>query len=171
MSIDMKKIAISGSWRLTNDAVKQDVEETVVSIVADYNRLVTGGALGVDMIATKKILVLDKSCKHLLIILPTTLEIFATHFRNRAGEGVITKDQAEDLIELLSSVKAINPQAIIEMDFLSCDQQSYYARNGKIIDMADELYAFQVNGSKGTQDAIDKAKSRNIPVIHKKYKI
>jgi len=44
--------------------------------------------------------------------------------------------------------------------------------NDELVKYADELYAFQVNNSTGTQDVIDKAKSFGIKIrSHKKYSI
>ena len=42
---------------------------------------------------------------------------------------------------------------------------TYYLRNQDIVDVADELLAFQVNASAGTQDTVDKAQMKGIPVV------
>ena len=36
---------------------------------------------------------------------------------------------------------------------------TYYLRNQDVVDVADELLAFQVNASSGTQDTVDKART------------
>jgi hypothetical protein len=41
---------------------------------------------------------------------------------------------------------------------------TYYLRNQDVVDTADELLAFQVNASAGTQDTVDKARLKGIPV-------
>lgn len=41
---------------------------------------------------------------------------------------------------------------------------TYYLRNQDVVDAADELLAFQVNASAGTQDTVDKARMKGIPV-------
>lgn len=52
-----------------------------------------------------------------------------------------------------------------------CTEETYYARNQAEIDAADEMVAFQVNGSAGTQDTIDKAHAKGLAVKHLKYAI
>ena len=41
---------------------------------------------------------------------------------------------------------------------------TYYLPNQDVVDAADELLAFQVNASAGTQDTVDKARMKGIPV-------
>ena len=41
---------------------------------------------------------------------------------------------------------------------------TYYLRNQDVVNAADELLAFQVNASAGTQDTVDKARVKGIPV-------
>jgi ABC-type sugar transport system substrate-binding protein len=45
------------------------------------------------------------------------------------------------------------------------DVTTYYLRNQDMVDAADELLAFQVNDSAGTQDTVDKARLKGIPVV------
>lgn len=165
----MEWVAISGSWRTVDERVENDVRDEVRRIVQRGDGIVTGGALGVDFIATDEALKADPQANHLRIILPTPLTTYANHYFRRAEEGVITPRQACDLVDQLAGVKMKNPAAIIEMDYATCDQESYYARNGKVIEAANRLLAFQVNDSQGTQDAINKAKSRGLAVVQRKY--
>ena len=51
------------------------------------------------------------------------------------------------------------------------DKDSYYQRDSTVVEVSDELVAFQVNDSAGTQDTIDKAKKKNIPVKIFSYSI
>ena len=44
------------------------------------------------------------------------------------------------------------------------DVSTYYLRNQDVVDVADELLAFQVGGSAGTQDTVDRARLKGIPV-------
>lgn len=167
----MQWIAISGSWRTDNAAVEQDVRLSIQGIILQGDGIVTGGALGVDQIATDEALKHDPSASYIKIILPTSLKDYANHLFNRAGEGVISHTQAQSVIDQLTDLKNRNSNALIEMEYTVCNQESYYARNTKVIEAADQLMAFQVNGSQGTQDAIDKASARGMPVRHKKYQI
>lgn len=51
-------------------------------------------------------------------------------------------------------------------------QDHYDLRHNEEVTFSDEVYAFQVNNSTGTQDTIDKAKASGLPVtLHKKYSI
>lgn len=119
----------------------------------------TGGALGVDFIATNTVLALDPKCKSLKIFLPTNLNTYTQHYLKRAKEGIITQKQANELLNQLLTVKKANPTAIIENHKESkVWRATYFARNKKIVEHSNELVAFQVNKSAGTQNTIDKAR-------------
>jgi len=161
----VKWICISGSWRKANNKIEIDVRNCVRKILRGGNGVITGGALNIDYIATDEVMRINPSLNKLKIYLPSTFEIFAAHFRKRAIEGVITRQQAEDLIALIKRVEQINPNAIIEdKTNKELNKQTYYERNTKEINASDELYAFQVNNSLGTEDTIKKAKEKGIPV-------
>ncbi|MBS3071903.1 DNA-processing protein DprA [Candidatus Pacearchaeota archaeon] len=168
----MKWIAISGSWRKTNEQVEADVRKVVREIITSGKGIVSGGALGVDYIATDEALTLNPSATQIRIYLPTTLQIYSAHYRKRAKEGVITSTQAELLISQLERLVRINKDAIIEnRDNELVNQETYYKRNMRVIESSDELVAFHINGSEGTLDAINKAKQKGIPVKKLEYTI
>lgn len=169
MKENLKWIGISGSWQETSPKIEKKVRNEVKNIVLYGNGIVTGGALNVDYQATDEVLKL-KSPDKLKIFLPTTLEIYAKHYRKRAEEGVITKKQAEDLIEQLTKVKESN--SLIENKVNTIvDNKTYFERNSEVVNASDELVAFQVNESGGVQNTVDKAKQKGIPVKVFNYKI
>ena len=57
------------------------------------------------------------------------------------------------------------------MDPDALTKEVYFARNSLIVELADELMAFQVNKSAGTQDTIDKARLKGIPVSVREYTV
>jgi hypothetical protein len=169
---NMKWIAISGSWRITNKQIEEDVRSAVRAIIKRGDGIVSGGAINVDYFATDEALQIDPVASRVKIFLPTTLHLYAAHYRKRASEGVITKRQAEDLISQLETIKRSNPDALIEdARNTLVDRTTYFQRNSQIVDAADELFAFQVNKSAGVQDAIDKARARNKPATVRSYTI
>ncbi len=163
--------AISGSWRRTNSEVERDVRTAVAEVMRHGDGIVTGGALGVDYIATEEALSHNPDAGRIKIYLPTSLEIYAAHYRKRASEGVITTEQAESLIGLLGAVQRRSAESVIEMGHTVLNQTTYYDRNTQVIENADRLLAFQVNGSQGVQDAVDKAKAHGLEVQLKQYTI
>lgn len=168
----MKWIAVSGSWRKTNQKVKQDIQKTVKEIIKYGSGIISGGALGVDFIATDIYLKLNPSASKIKIFLPTTVNLYLKHLRRRAKEKVVGLNQVEMLTSQLNSLKKVNPKAIIENKINKiCNQTTYYQRVDKIIETADELIAFQVNNSAGTQHTIDKAKDKKIPIKVFTYQI
>lgn len=160
----MKWIAIAGSWKTLAENLEKDVRTSVAEIIKSGNGIVSGGALGVDYFALDEAFKFDKTGEQIRILIPSTLDIFKTHYRKRAEEGVITSKQAEDLINQLESLKKVNTDSLIEGLDTVLDQTTYFNRITKIVEQADELYAFQVNKSAGTQDTIDKAHKKGIPV-------
>lgn len=153
----MKWIGITGSWRKTNSQVENDVRRIVGQIIDRGDGIVTGGALGVDSIATDEALKHDPSASRIKIFLPSSLETYAAHYRKRAKEGVITESQAEELVTQLTAVNKANPKALIEGLFDALNPTTYFERNTWVVDASDELQAFQVNDSEGVQDTVDKA--------------
>lgn len=168
----MKWIGITGSWRKTNEQVESEVRNVVREIIANGDGIVTGGALGVDYIATDEVLRINPSAIQIKVYLPTTLKIYAAHYRKRAAEGVITVSQAEMLIFQLERLAKINKEAVIENKVNTvCNTETYYQRNIEVIKASNELVAFQVNKSAGTQDAINKAERRGMLVRKFEYSI
>lgn len=168
----MKWIGITGSWRVKNQKVVKDVRRSVKSIILDGDGIVTGGALNVDSIALDEALKHDPKAKQIKIFLPVTLKLFSKHYRKRAKEGVITNKQAEKLISQLSELKKINSQALIEnKENTKVNKETYYQRNLEVVKYSDKLLAFQVNRSTGTQNTIDKAKEKDIPIKIFSYSI
>ena len=163
--------AVSGSWRSSCPELIDDVQNDVAQVAGAGNGIVTGGALGVDFVATETALLIDETAERLKVILPTSLDIYAAHYRNRAAEGVITSEQAEALIALLEAVRNRNRHAVVEMQHTVVDKNSYFDRNTAVLDAADELLAYQVNGSEGVQDTVDKARERGMPAMLKTYKV
>lgn len=129
--------------------------------------IVSGGALGVDFIATDEALKAPNPA--LRIILPTSLSVYRAHFMQRASEGVITEDAASGLIAQLDSVAALGNGSLIEMAGTACTEETYYARNDAVIAASDRLLAYHVNGSAGVQNAIDTARAAGKTVAVRSY--
>lgn len=165
----MKWYGISGSWRVTSPEIETDVRTFVREALLRGDGIVTGGALNVDYFATNEALAHDHTADQIKVFIPTTLARYATHYRMRAGEGVITAAQAEALIAQLTELQRRNPTALIENgENEVLNTETYYARNSDVVAASDELAVFQVNESKGTQDTIDKARKLGKPVFLKK---
>ncbi|MFM7600159.1 MAG: hypothetical protein ACKO7R_03020 [Pseudanabaena sp.] len=165
----MKWTAIVGSWRHTNFDIENQVREETRSLLAFGNGLVSGGALGVDFFATDEALQADVDASRLKIIIPSMLSTYSAHYLLRASEGVITRGQAETLILQLETVKSMG--CLVEGTAQIIDKESYFNRITQIIDLADELVAFHVNNTEGTQDTINKARNKGIRVKIFSYSI
>jgi len=163
--------AISGSWRTINKEVEKDVRLIVKKIIKKGDGIITGGALGVDYIATQEV-IKNKKLNLIKIFLPINLKSFCKHYEKRAKEGIISFLQAENICRQLIYINNNSPNSImVSGKFEEASEKSYYSRNSDIVKNCDKLYAFQVNDSKGTQDAIIKARELGKEVFVKKYKI
>jgi hypothetical protein len=162
-----KWYGISGSWRLKSEELYLDLAETVDKIIASGGGIVSGGALGVDYLATERMMTTKDWQKHLKIIIPTPLDVYEKHFLKRAGEGVITHEQANDLLASLKKVKAGG--CLVEMNHTALNDETYFDRNTEVVKACDELLAFQINDSRGVQDTVDKAAELGKKVLLKKY--
>lgn len=163
---------ITGSWRKTSQEVEQAVRKAVREIIERNGGVVTGGALNVDWFATDEALKIDGKAKHIRVFLPVVLELYATHYRKRAKEGVITEEQAEQLIELLTRLKKANPNALIEHpENKVVDKTTYFQRNTEVVNASDAVIGFQVNDSEGVADTLVKAVQQGKPVSRLTYEI
>lgn len=168
----MRWIAISGSWRTTNKQVEVDVRQAVRDSIQRGDGIVSGGALNVDYFATDEALRLDPTARQIIIFLPSSLAVYSKHYRQRAEEGVITGQQAENLIRQLTTVQQRRRESLIEnLNTGYVDYAAYLERDTQVVEAADELLAFQVNYSRGVQDTIDKARARGKPVTVRTYRI
>jgi hypothetical protein len=166
----MRWAGISGTWRLVTSELCLDLHREVVGILGAGDGIISGGALGVDFIATRLALSLNPTGGRIKVFLPTSFEIYRLHYLLRAEQGVVSESDVTHLIEQISELREISPGSLIEnREHTIVNQASYYARNQSIVDAADYLYAFQVNSSQGTQDTIDKARERGIRVHVRTY--
>jgi len=167
---DLKYSAISGSWRSLSDVVADDVNTAVQSCIVEGRGIVTGGALGVDFLATERMLYHSKVARSLVVVIPTPLDAYVKHYRMRADEGVITASDAHRLEIQLRVVRRSSIGELVEMTGHAVDTHSYFARNSYVLSMADELLAFHLDDSPGTADTIAKALAANIRTAIKTYK-
>ncbi|TSD03402.1 MAG: hypothetical protein Athens071416_83 [Parcubacteria group bacterium Athens0714_16] len=168
----MKWVGISGGWRKTNQEIENKVRKVVREIIQRGDGIVSGGALGVDYIALDEAFRFDPKANKIKIFLPTTLEKYSEHYRKHARLGTITQEQAENLIKQLTQLKKINSEALVENFDTNFTEETkktmYYERNSKIVDFSDELIAFHIKTKEskgaGTEDTIEKANKKRIPV-------
>jgi len=168
----MKWILFTGTWRLTDETVEKDVRKAACEVISKGDGILTGGATGVDYFAIDEAFTLDQNCSHIKVIIPANLENYINDYYLNWQKKPVTKKDIDNLAFLLKKIKNINPKAVIEMSNIEITQEHYNLRNIEEIKFADEVYAFQVNESTGTQHTIDNALKNNLPVIlYKKYKI
>ncbi len=168
----MKWIAISGSCRIWNEKVEEDVRITVRSIIKDGDYIVTGGATGVDYIATDEIIKLNALNK-LKIHLPESLETYLKHYKNAGEEwDGISLEKGLELVKQLEYIASIDKSIFYEFkETGKITQEDYDRRDSETIKLADELYAFRVNNSYGTSNTIRMAQEKKIPVHIIDYEI
>ena len=163
---------ISGSWRKGSEEVETEVRRTVREVMERGGGIISGGALGVDYHATDEALKFDPTAERIKIFLPSILGLYAAHYRRRAGEGVITQEQAESLIAQLTQIKAANPAALIEHPTnTEMNPATYYERNTEVVKASDAVLGFHVNESGGVADTLQKAVEMGKPVASIKYVI
>lgn len=170
----MKWIIFTGTWRLTNKEVENDVRQAARQVFESGDGLVTGGATGVDFFAMDEFLKLNPECTRIRIFIPARLEHFISDYRKNWKHDPITDVDIDNLEYVLKIIKERNPSAVFEVRKNSGDitQDQYDLRHNEEVTFSDEVYAFQVNNSTGTQDTIDKAKASGLVIsLHKKYTI
>lgn len=170
----MKWIIFTGTWRLTNKEVEHDVRMYARKVFERGDGMVTGGATGVDFFAMDEWLKLNPECTKIRIFIPARLDHFIRDYRKNWKHDPVTDRDIDDIEYVLALIKERNPSAIFEVRKDSGDitQEEYDIRHNEEVTFSDDVYAFQVNNSTGTQDTIDKAQRAGLPVsVHKKYTI
>ncbi len=165
----MQWVLIAGTWKTSDEAVFADVREAVRDIIEKGDGIITGGALGVDLVAAQEALRIDPSGKHLRFILPTPLAVYKAHYARRCDEGVISREQAKELFAVIDSLAAVRPEHLATLTEEIVDMKSYYLRSSAAVALADRLIAFSVDDSPGTAYTIRQAMGRRIPFRIKRY--
>jgi len=165
----MHKVGISGSWRIATMAtspaieeIKSAVQESVETIIQVGDGIVSGGALGVDFWATETALKYASVPDQIKIIIPTPLNIYLDHYRQKSAEGAIDESLYHALKFQLNVISA--RFKLIEMSYSACTPETYYSRNTEVVLACNVLNAFVVNGSAGTMDTVTKANNLGKPV-------
>lgn len=168
----MRWIIFTGTWRLTNKEVEDDVRNAVREVIARGDGIVTGGATGVDYFAMDEALKLDPGASRLRVFIPAYLDSYIIDYYTNWCQKPITTNDIKNLEVILKKINTVNPLSISELPYNIITQDHYNLRHNNEVLYSDELYAFQVNKSTGTQDTIDKAKAAGLPIsLHKQYKI
>lgn len=151
-----------------NEEVERAVRKRVREFVESGGGIAVGGALGVDFFALDEALIINRDGRNIKVFLPTDLETYIKYNREMVRNGRMTSQQAEALIEQLSRLLEIAPDALVAGDGTEVNRESFFARNSRIVDAADILAAFRViselSDGPGTLDTIEKAREKGIPV-------
>lgn len=170
----MKWILVTGTWRLTNKEVENDVRSAARKIFEEGNGLVTGGATGVDCFAMDEFIKLDPECARIRVFIPACLGHYISDYRKNWKRAPIAEGDIDNLDRVLNLIKERNPSAVVEASKESGDvlQSDYDLRHSLEVDASDEVYAFRVNSSTGTADTVMKAEAAGLPIsLYKKYTI
>jgi len=170
----MKWIIFTGTWRLTNKEVENDVRSAARKIFEAGDGLVTGGATGVDYFAMDEFVKLNPDCNRIRIFIPARLKHYIRDYRKNWKHAPIKNVDIDNLAYLLNIIKKRNPSAVFEVRKDKGDilQYDYDLRHNEEVTFSDEVYAFRVNDSAGTSDTIKKAESAGLPIkLYKKYLI
>jgi len=147
--------------------------------------------LGVDFLSTEialhSLLKKEKNPgEYLDLVLPTWRGLYMERLsRVSMEEDDVIRTQVDGLINQLRYIERNWPEAIfddypsghIDKDkFLDSNDREYidlvyFNRNGLISYGADAFIGFSVNGSKGTNDMIDRVESLDKPLLVQKYKM
>lgn len=170
----MRWIIFTGSWRLTNREVENDVREYARRVFAAGDGLVTGGATGVDYYAMDEFIKLNPECTRMRVFIPARIKHYISDYRKNWRHDPINDIDIDNLKRILDLMKSRNPSSVYEVRKESGDitQLEYDLRHNDEVSFSDEVYAFQVNNSTGTSDTLTKARAAGLPVtVHKLYQI
>lgn len=168
---------VTGSWRYKIPELRRDVARTVREESLNKGRkLIVGGALEADLIATKVLLngldSWERIEDFLEIYIPAqTMGDYLSHYGDKYEGGEITHEQATAIPKQLYELHIDHPDVFV---FLPDAKEeigrfNYFKRIMQQVENSTELYAFQVGESKGVGFAIDYALQRDLPVFLERY--
>jgi hypothetical protein len=158
---------------LTNKEVEEDVRQAVRDCIVRGDGIVTGGGTGVDYFCIDEC-VKNNYLNKLRVFIPAPLEAYITDYHTNWCHDPVTSHDVDLLEKVLKELQVKNPSGLLEMKHEGGDitQDHYDLRHNEEVMFSDEVYAFQVNNSTGTQDTINKAKQAGLTIaLHKKYTI
>ena len=159
----MKWLGVVGT-REVNGTIRCDIEQFVGQKIAEGGGIVSGGATGADHEAARLAYEYGLGAVRFRVFLPVELEIYCQALYSRAAGGKCRQDDAIATVALLRDIAKYRPGVLRDAtDFNEVNVDSFHARNCQIVDLADELVAFRVNGSPGTTFTIDQARAKGIP--------
>lgn len=168
----MKWILFTGTWRLTSQKVEEDVRKAVRDVIKNGDGVLTGGATGVDYFAMDEALKINPDASQLKVIIPAYLEDYIIDYYKNWCQKPIVKNDIDLLSQILRHLKKIRPSALTELPYKIITQKHYDLKCEREVIDSDEVYAFQVNSSSGTQYTIDYAIKNGLPItLHNKYQI
>ena len=120
-----------------------------------------------------EVLLINPTCEQLKVIIPTYLENYIHDYRTNWCTSPVKSSDIDALEKILIQLKEVQEEHLIEMkNNHEINQEHYDLRHNEEVKISEEVHAFQVNNSTGTQDTIDKARSAGLPIsLHKKYTI
>ena len=166
-------IGISGSWRITNHEVIEDVTEVTRQIMNRGYGIITGGALGVDYLTTRVVLEEGDPENKLRIVLPLPKQLYTENFRVAERDNKIHPSQAHALINQIETIEKKYPKVLfdnIEVSHQDHDQflsslrlreRKYTDRNSLVSYACNGLVGFCVNDSDGVLNTLSSAKIMN----------
>lgn len=159
----MKWLGVVGT-REVNDTIRRDIEQFVRQKIVEGGGIVSGGATGADHEAARLAYEYGLEAARFRIFLPVELELYCQTLYSRAVVGKCRQDDVIATVALLRNIAKYRPGVLRDAtDFNEVNADSFHARNCQIVDLADELVAFRVNGSPGTTFTIDQARQKGIP--------
>lgn len=169
----MKWIIFTGTWRLTNKEVEDDVRKAVHECISRGDGIITGGATGVDYFCMDEC-VKNNYTNKIRVFIPSDIRHYIDDYHKNWRKEPVTENDITNVENVLREIEKMNPSGLLEMKHGGGDitQDHYDVRHDEEVMFADEVYAFQVNNSTGTQDTIDKALNAGLSIsLHKKYTI
>lgn len=125
----MKWVLFTGTWRLTNTEVEQDVRKATREVLARGDGVLTGGATGVDYFAIDEALKHNPTATHLRVIIPALLDSYIHDYYTNWCHEPITRKDIDNLSMILKKIKEINPASLLEMPYDLITTDHYFLRD------------------------------------------
>lgn len=160
----MKRVAILGTWKSIQIDIVDDVVQFTRQVIQRGDKIMTGGSPGVDYIVAEESLKWDTTAENLEIVLPAPLEIYRSHILKSAVRNVIPKEEADNLVRQLQTLRLKNKTSLKAMKVKEFNNDALLVRNAAVAASVDEMIIFQINDSSDVEAAITHARKREIPV-------
>lgn len=162
------KYGLTASRRRLDGGAQTEIEDEIEELVSRGHSITMAVAHGFGARALSKLMqVHGDELASVNVVLPTKLDVFTDYYFEQAKKGEISEFDAKKFVGNLKHLKKQN--ALTELNHKECTDDAFNACNEYVVDEAETVIVYHVDGSPIVEKTISYAQGKNVPIKVKKY--